>query len=181
MKKIIFIWTLFIFSVPRSSVFSQAFNAEFDRRIILTNSFQLNGAMGVELGFELGVSEYVSAGLLGGFTYIHGPISLEKENHMFLDPEDVYLDEGGYLAIMVNFHYGELIGWPDQWDIYSGINVIKNVGIQTGVRYDLGRLVLLTGEVNIPLIKRLFFKASSWNYIEDYEKPFIRIGFAFGF
>jgi len=189
MKKIIFVWSVLALSSFTLSLYSQAYDGEFDRRLILTNSFHFNGAMGVEMGFEWGLSEYISLGLLGGFTYKHGPITYppHDENDLqgftiedIYDEEEIHATEGGYAALMVNFHYGELVGLPDNLDIYSGVNVIKNAGVQTGIRFQVAEFVGLMAEINIPLKKRLFTSPSRWNFIEDYERPFVQVGFAFG-
>jgi len=172
-------------------VFGQAFDGEFDRRLIITQSFHPNGALGLEMGYEKGVSEYVSWRFMLGYAYKHGPVHLPpedtEEENLSYDLADFYTEEelaareGFFIEFLINFHYGELIGLNDNVDLYSGVNVLKNIGVQTGVRFQILEYVALLGEINVPLKKRLFSTSSAWNYVEDYELPFLQIGFALGF
>ena len=180
MKKYLFVFA-FLWAMP--FLHGQAFDGKGDVNMMLFHSFHPNGALGIELGSEIGVSHYFSVGFLVGGTYVNGPVIPDAEGHTEMD-EDTKSFEAFYLDFNFNFHYSELLGMNDDWDLYSGFNIMKNFGFQTAVRYKFARLWSAQIQVNVPIKPNMFGLNPGFgmrhSYLQGYEKPFLQIGIIFG-
>ncbi len=133
--------TYFLMIVCCCYVSAQAFDGADDQKFQLGASLQDTGA-GMVLSYDYGLNEIISVGVTS--TYVLGVEELIAVG--FVDRFDA--------KARVNLHLGSTIGFSDNMDAYSGLNVsLKNLGIHVGARYFFSDSIGVFAEVGHPLAR----------------------------
>jgi hypothetical protein len=179
-KKILVIGCL-LFTV---NIFSQAWDDVYDAKYSVAISFQDKG-MGAEIGYEFGVSNYLSIGVTYGYVFKTDPLPPVYDywgiNINNGDNADEF--EKMNMAAFLNLHLTPFFKMDgEDIDMYVGASGgINGLGAQAGFKYffmeNLG--VYINGYYPIIADKLLIDEASQKIYYDFYTQPVLSAGISF--
>lgn len=118
MKKFI---SLLILVFVTSSAFSQIAFQKGDKQI----NFGLNLGQGAGLyvSYENGLTHYISAGAEFGTGFSTTSVTYLQGNFRF--------------SVFGNYHFAQLIGIPDEWDLYGGVDIGYSLWTKSNYPYNI--------------------------------------------
>ncbi len=143
MKRIFVASTLLLYS----GIYAQAddaFGGRGDSKVQIGANFQRWGT-GIQVSVDRGLGESFSVGLQGGYTLGF------KEIRPGAKPKT---DQRFDLKVRANAHLGDVIGLPQNIDVYPGLDLgLKNFGAHAGMRYFFGRGIGVFAETQVPIAR----------------------------
>ncbi|MBA5247146.1 hypothetical protein H1R16_07245 [Marnyiella aurantia] len=144
MKKLILTVAVAAFGFAGAQSDNDAFRGPGDLRVNVGANFQAGGT-GIAAMLDYGLGESFSVGAQAG--YLLGV----EEN--LLDG-DVKAEHRFDAKARVSAHLGDVIGLPQNFDIYPGLNLgLKNFGGHAGVRYFFDKGFGVFAETQFPIAK----------------------------
>ncbi len=141
MKKLLAVAAFAVFGLANAQ--NDAFSGSGDLRLNLGANLQ-KGGTGIVTSLDYGLGQSFSLGAQAGYLLGVKEINGEKPGaeHRF----DVKL--------RANAHLGDVIGLPENFDIYPGLNLgLKNFGGHAGVRYFFDKGFGVFAETQFPIAK----------------------------
>lgn len=154
MKKLFFATATFMTGI----LFAQntAFSGKDDLRLNIGANIQNKGA-GIVTTLDYGLGQSFSIGAQAG--YLLGVSEINGETPGMEHRFD--------LKARANAHLGKVIGFPEEFDIYPGLNLgLKNFGGHVGARYFFGSGFGVYSEMQFP-IARFNTDASSYRLLNN--------------
>ena len=149
MKKILFTFAVAAFALVHaqenvSMSDNDAFRGAGDLRLNLGANFQ-SGGTGIVTSLDYGLGESFSAGVQAGYL-----LGVEE----ILVDGKVRAEHRFDVKARANAHLGDVIGLPENFDIYPGLNLgLKNFGGHAGVRYFFNKGFGVYSEVQFPIAR----------------------------
>ncbi len=189
MKKTIL--TLSFLLLTNMGSFAQAYDGFGDNKIFVGTNYMQEG-IGLTFMYDIGISDYISYGYVLGYSFQpkSGMIQVDydQNNDGVVDENDLEkttynITERIYTTLILNGHFGEVLNFGENIDLYGGINFGKNFGSQLGFRYMFGENLGLNAEVNLPIIPNVYTKivdeGGNENQLCNFERVFINFGLVF--
>lgn len=145
MKKLLATVAIAVFSFASAQIQGEdAFSGQGDTKAQIGANFQRWGT-GIQASIDYGLGESFSVGLQGG--YVLG----FKEIYPTAKPS---ADQRFDLRARANAHLGDVIGFPQNVDLYPGLDLgLKNFGAHAGIRYFFGNGFGVFAETQFPIAR----------------------------
>ncbi len=142
MKKLFLTAAIAAFGI--ASAQNDAFRGAGDMRLNLGANIQSGGA-GIVTSLDVGLGESFSVGAQAGYL-----LGVEEE----VTGGKARAEHRFDVKARANAHLGDVIGLPENFDIYPGLNLgLKNFGAHAGVRYFFDKGFGVFAETQFPIAK----------------------------
>lgn len=147
MKKILFSAVFAVFGLANAQEDNDAFSGASDLRLNIGANIQNKGT-GIHTSLDFGLGESFSLGAQAG--YLLGVSNFTIDNQQKKPAFTHRID----VKARVNAHLGDVIGFPQNIDVYPGLNLgLKNFGGHLGARMFFGKGFGVFVETQFPIAR----------------------------